>query len=78
VDRGNGTATTYGYDAVDRLTSLTQDLGSTAISGSWYVDAHGYGSNSPGFGALNQWFGPGIFTGMLHTYVMVVRSRLGH
>jgi RHS repeat-associated protein len=30
VDRGNGTATTYDYDAVDRLTGLTQDLASTA------------------------------------------------
>lgn len=27
--RGNGTATTYGYDALSRLTSLTQDLAGT-------------------------------------------------
>ncbi len=30
LSRGNGTMTTYGYDAVSQLTSLTQDLAGTA------------------------------------------------
>jgi YD repeat-containing protein len=30
LSRGNGTATTYGYDAASRLSSLAQDLGGSA------------------------------------------------
>jgi RHS repeat-associated protein len=52
------------------------DIANRLIGGSWYVGAHGHGNNLPVMGALNQAFGPGIFSGMLGSYVMVVRSRL--
>ncbi|HEX8644636.1 MAG TPA: RHS repeat-associated core domain-containing protein [Allosphingosinicella sp.] len=52
------------------------DISNRLVGGSWYVGARGYGNNLPFMGTLNQFFGPGIFSGMLGSYVMVVRSRI--
>jgi hypothetical protein len=51
------------------------DITNFQYNGSWYVSAHGYGSNYPGVGWLNQYSGPGIFSGMLQTYISVVRAK---
>ena len=52
------------------------DIYNRQIGGSWYVGAHGYGSNLRGVGWLNQAMGPNVFSSMLGSYIMVVRSRL--
>ena len=40
------------------------DIWNFQYNGSWYVEAHGYGSNYPVVGWLNQWMGPGVFGGI--------------
>ncbi|MFL6844024.1 MAG: hypothetical protein ACJ8ER_03995, partial [Allosphingosinicella sp.] len=52
------------------------DIRNYESNGNWYVAAHGHGPNFYlGMGWVNQFFGPGIFTGMLSSYVSVVRAR---
>lgn len=55
------------------------DISNRVIEGSWYVGAHGYGSNTNyAIGTLNQYYGPSIFDAMLQSYVAVVRSKLNN
>jgi RHS repeat-associated protein len=51
------------------------DIRNYLAGNSWFVTAHGYGSNYFGIGWANQLLGPGIFGDMLGTYSSVVRAR---
>jgi RHS repeat-associated protein len=53
------------------------DISNHIFGGSWYVSAHGYGSNYFGVGWANQAYGPVVFQGMLGSYISVVRALAG-
>lgn len=54
ISRGNGSVTTYSYDPVSRLASLTQNLSGTAQDGTWCIGIITSGTCTPSYNAASQ------------------------